>query len=209
MGNLPARGEAETRSRRCSDLGSPSGYRYSIAHLSNVLRSRPAEKQVYRVRERGKQTIWEWVATDVALDPETDEPWPDTYLLHSLLVRDGPSDDGSDDYYEDEEAPIRNALIFDSPFEVAARESRYKQDLLQQYERELLGTDLLDLHKHQSDLAVERLRLSEASAMLDTEEYVLHQYETELLGLDLIARDLREGLKELLSFIDMSDVSGN
>ncbi len=174
----------------------PNQYQHSIPSLTSVLFSRPAATQLYRLRKQGAQTVWEWIPETDALDPRTKSPWTDTHILHSLRVEEEYGDDGGSYYREDE--PIRKAMIFDSQFERAARESHYMQDMLQHYERELLGTDLLDLHRYQFELAVERFRLWEASAMPDTTEYVLHQYETELLGLDLISRELSAAIKEAL-----------
>lgn len=168
----------------------PSQYQQSAALLTGVLSSRPLTNQVYCIRSQGSQVIWEWISETEAFVPGTGKPRSDIYILHSLLIDrfyDDDYDDGYDPDWED-----RTVSTFDSPSERASRESHYKQDLLQQYERELLGTDVLDLHKHELDLAVERLRLAEVSTMPDLEEYLLHQYETELLGLDLIARRLRE-----------------
>ena len=168
----------------------PSQFRLSAAYYTSLINNRPATAQAYRIRTLGHQTVWEWVPETEAFIPGTRRPQKDTYILHALLVERSYGDD--DDGYGPYDWEDRMVFFFNSQSERTARESHYKQDLLQQYERELLGTDLLDLHKHQTDLAMERLRLSEASTMPDLEVHMLHQYETELLSLDLISRMLRE-----------------
>ena len=174
----------------------PSHFGQSAAYYISIIFNKPATSQVYRIRGKDPQRIWEWVSETEAFNPRTGSPWKDTYILHALLIdRDYYDDyDGYGEYYEygDYDGPVHDAMTFSSRLQRAARESHYKQDLLQQYERELLGTDVLELRDHALDVAVERLQLSEATAMPDLEEHMLHRYETELLGLDLITRKLRE-----------------
>ena len=126
----------------------PNEYHYSEAQPEDVPIEELEAPQYYRLRKTDKQIIWEWVSHSSTLDPQTHQPWKNTFILQALIVHTD-----ADDYYYDgeeyvwEEFYIPNAEAYDADADRQQEMAQMTdQHLLQQYETELLAIDIIQKH---------------------------------------------------------------
>ena len=189
----PSLARQKPASTTATILDRPNQYRYANADSTTSSEPEVRITQIYRVRTEDSHTLWEWVSLSEALNPTTEQPWSNTYILHSLLA----SQPHQDVYYDESEGAYQEALKFDDDYLAQAR-----QDVSQRYERELWGSDVLQ-RTHILEEETRHQRSREAQIVPDSAEDLLHRYETEMLGIDLLCAELRAKALDMKAALDM------